>query len=1145
MSIKENESFEKYEVRKTVRFELEPQFKFNYKNNYVENNNLDLNNFIDKYNNFLNLFNEIVFNWDKLNGKLKIKYSFLKTYTKNQYYDNKIIKPLNWPNQIELWSSKNFEYLFQIFSELYKNNVDILNNIKELSQRSLENQSRKSDLAVYFSELSKRTNFVFLYELFNNSLNIENDEISAKIDKANILTKEIDDLIKKIKKSLLPTEVIEKSSFNYYTVNKRKKDYDKEILEKEKDKYKTLFYINTSLRDHNKLKYTDSTITKFLENIKNEDLKEAFWNHCYWDWKNLKIIENNVIWTDFLSLKIGFAYSLMKKYKAEQKSNFLEYLNSKSKDEDCDLNIDLFSDILNKPEFDKILDLTKAINILSQAKSDVLNLKYTNNKDEKNSEIENNLENYNYNFWTEFWSIKRDNFFEKITKLKKLRWEYFFEWNKEKCKLEYYKTFCFEYKKVAKEYWNIKAKIKALEKEKIDAEQTQSWALILEENNNKYLLTIPRDNTNNSENLSEANKKIRYLSSDTSWDIYLSIFESLTLRALDKLCFWKENNTFRRTIHFNKTEYPEFFNDKWFLKDKFEFSNLVNLQKINDEKLLIKFYKSVLALDSTKKQISLKFFTWIEDFLQKDFDNLDDFQEELKKVCYTIIKKTITKQKKDEIINDYQAKLYKITSYDLKKYDDEFIKTLKNKSDLKRNKINNHTQIWLDFWQKDNKNDKFPTRLNPEIKISFTLSNEKFTNNNSELFINRHFRNRLILTSSFTQNAFWKDLDLNFKETQDIKNFYEKFNDNFNKSIKPTLKYSYWIDRWENELVSLWIFDLSKEKPEEKWVKIPVYELKTEKFFAYTKTTSTWKNMFPYQNISYYQYDEFPYYYEEIKYVSCLDLSTAKLINNKIYLNWDIQTYLNLKLVSAKRKIYEIISKSQHKTESLDFDDFETMIYIDWIKWKNKHIYKHNSKYENILSFYFVKKELLKYITKVKVDLNDNEEVSIKKVNNLREALCANMVWIIDFLQKDFPWMIYFEDKNEADRLNHFNINNSSLGSKIELKLLQKFASKNFVPPVYKQILTIKDNNKSNIKQLWIIWYVDEKSTSDSCPICWEKLFWHWSFEYENSMHHYSEKYWYDTDDFCDYHMKNNHYWYDFIKSWDDLATYNIAKKWF
>jgi len=1112
-----------YEVRKTVRFELEPQLKFNYENKDIVNNNFDLNNFIDKYSSFLKLFNEIVFNfnWEKLNWKLKIKYSFLKSYTKNQYYDNKIIKPLKLVNQVEIWSSKKFEYLFQTFSELYKNNFDILNNIKELSQRSLENQSRKSDLAVYFSELSKRTNFVFLYELFNNSLNIENDEVSVKIDKANILTKEIDELIKKIKKSLLPTEVIEKLSFNYYTVNKRKKDYDKEIENKIND-------FSIQLKDFNPiLSITHSWFKNYISDIAEKSTL-------------LTIVD----W-----------YNLMKKYKAEQKSNFLKYLDSKSRNEDCDLNIDLFSDILIKPEFNEILDLTKAINILSQVKTDILNLKEANDKNKKNFEIESTLEKYNNNFWTDFWKIERDNFFEKITKLKKLRWDYFFEWNKEKFKFNDYKIFCSEYKKVAKEYWNIKAKIKALQKEKIDAEQTQSWALILEENNNKFLLTIPRDNTNNSENLSEANKKIKYLPSDKNWDIYLNIFDSLTLKALDKLCFWKENNTFRRTIYFNKAEYPEFFNDKWFLKDKFEFSNLVNWQKINDEKLLIKFYKSVLALESTKRQISLKFFTWIEDFLQTNFDTLDEFQEELKKVCYTIIRKTITKQTKDEIINNYQTKLYKITSYDLKKYDEDFIKTLKYKSDLKRKKINNHTQIWLDFWEKENKNNKFPTRLNPEIKISFTQLNLKFIQSNSELFTNRHFGNRLILTSSFTQNAFWKDLDLNFKETQDISNFYEKFNNNFNKNIKPTLKYSYWIDRWENELVSLWIFDLSKDKPEEKWVKIPVYELKTDKFFAYTKTTSTGKNMFPYQNVSYYQYEDFPHYYNEIKYVSCLDLSTAKLINNKIYLNWDIQTYLNLKIVSAKRKIYEIISKSQHKSESLDFDDYNTMIYIDWIKGKNKHIYKHNSKYESILSFDFVKDELKKYIIKVKVDLNDNEEVSIQKVNHLREALCANMVWIIDFLQKIYPGMIYFEEKNEDDRINHFNISNSSLGSKIELKLLQKFASKNFVTPVYKQILTIKDNKKYNIKQLWIIWYVDEKNTSDSCPICWSKLFWHWSFEFENLMHHYTEKYWYNywdsldkakktTYDICDYHMNDKNYWYFFINSWDDLATYNIAKKW-
>ena len=35
----------------------------------------------------------------------------------------------------------------------------------------------------------------------------------------------------------------------------------------------------------------------------------------------------------------------------------------------------------------------------------------------------------------------------------------------------------------------------------------------------------------------------------------------------------------------------------------------------------------------------------------------------------------------------------------------------------------------------------------------------------------------------------------------------------------------------------------------------------------------------------------------------------------------------------------------------------------------------------------------------------------------------------------------------------------------------------------------------------------------------------------------------YRSWNWCNYHMKDNPKWFDFIKSWDDLATYNIAKK--
>ena len=105
--------------------------------------------------------------------------------------------------------------------------------------------------------------------------------------------------------------------------------------------------------------------------------------------------------------------------------------------------------------------------------------------------------------------------------------------------------------------------------------------------------------------------------------------------------------------------------------------------------------------------------------------------------------------------------------------------------------------------------------------------------------------------------------------------------------------------------------------------------------------------------------------------------------------------------------------------------------------------------------------------------------------------------------------------------------------------------------------------------------FVNPDYTSEACPICnwnfiqevdknWKvvekegikKLFGHWRWKkFEKSMHHindindenYQEWKWkawiLENQDSCDYHMKGNPKWFGFIKSWDDLATYNIAKK--
>ena len=67
-------------------------------------------------------------------------------------------------------------------------------------------------------------------------------------------------------------------------------------------------------------------------------------------------------------------------------------------------------------------------------------------------------------------------------------------------------------------------------------------------------------------------------------------------------------------------------------------------------------------------------------------------------------------------------------------------------------------------------------------------------------------------------------------------------------------------------------------------------------------------------------------------------------------------------------------------------------------------------------------------------------------------------------------------------------------------------------------------------------------------------LYWHWKWElWEHNMHHcdnliscldIENHISIENTAKCNYQMKNNPYWFTYINFWDDLATYNIAKKW-
>ena len=84
----------KYEIRKTIRFKLDPKTKIIHP---PLHNFLDLNvvqkNFITAYKTVINSFEKLLFiqNFEKdcLNRKITIKHNWLRTYTKQEFYEIK------------------------------------------------------------------------------------------------------------------------------------------------------------------------------------------------------------------------------------------------------------------------------------------------------------------------------------------------------------------------------------------------------------------------------------------------------------------------------------------------------------------------------------------------------------------------------------------------------------------------------------------------------------------------------------------------------------------------------------------------------------------------------------------------------------------------------------------------------------------------------------------------------------------------------------------------------------------------------------------------------------------------------------------------------------------------------------------------
>lgn len=654
---------------------------------------------------------------------------------------------------------------------------------------------------------------------------------------------------------------------------------------------------------------------------------------------------------------------------------------------------------------------------------------------------------------------------------------------------------------------------------------------------------------------------------DRNWEYKTFVFQSLTLKWLLKLIFIKnafnKNFSSARIDPETKEKYKAWENNKeyeiWKRKTYYENSY--------DSEIFIKFLINILE---SKK--ALKLFPFIKNNFKKykEYKNFYDFEKDLLKNAYTINTYKCNFEEKELIELDITDRKFE--------YCENKVPRLKRQNDIK---------LFVKWFFDKTNNEKFDIiRLLPEIKIFIRYKryeqeirkrivkwkdcNEQIINKKIDEK-ERFYKDVIKAAFNLELNPLWIGNNPNEEKQSYLKNIIRKFKSNEKFFITA-------IDIWENEFATCWVYDrnLKPQKIEVIWenddkVIKDLTDLKIEKWKIIKKG---------YKNSE--KYKEYKYMFEQI---TLWQIYLKDILDNI----WEIKI--------EKQKFNEIKLKISNSVQKVS--------EIPNFNWSTKYITKYFPKVKTwlkdfLLNFFKNNYENQEVDCKEQSIYNEIfKNLELQKVIDFKAAFGSNFVWVIKKIIKDYPWIIVFESLHTWNSLGWCNeitgkrLENTTSKKLNEIKkfwtyvwmyivkaLFNKFSKdideENF-DKVNQYVFFDKNYENSIIEDTekkyhsnGIIFFVNEDSTSSACPVCNPKLYnvnniyklyWHWEWkEKEKSMHHinnindkngenYQEWKWKSWEleswDLCDFHIWYNKKYPDFsfIKSWDDLATYNIAKR--
>jgi predicted RNA-binding Zn-ribbon protein involved in translation (DUF1610 family) len=979
--------------------------------------------------NLANIFEKYIFSdkeKKKLSPSVTIHFRWLRQHTRYAFYE--------WKGEDTLKDKKpklaDVPYLPEKLAGLLSEWRNTLETLNIAANAPKESNTRKANMGLAIRKLGTRSMFPFIESFIKDSNPKDSDELKSQIlqaiDRFKTLLNECEYWSMTSQSSGLE---IARASFNYYTINKKPKDFNKEREKVEKNLSALPQEIRLSAIPGYKLfiKYNEEG-NQYVIKLKMND-KEL------WETVNLKSL-----------------YKGLKHFKSEQKSAFAQAITQGLEYEKSER----FPLFYGYPDaFNRYVELT--------------------NKIQKKAEKKNNAKKD---------SEEAKKLGEEISRLKQKRGKLFFdEQNKSgepKERFEKYVSFCSVFKDVAIKRGQLIARLKGIEKEEIDSQRLQYWAVITEKNGRHQVALIPKQNAQ------KAYKQIREWREQPGGSVIVYYFDSLTYRSLKKLCFGINGNTFLPEVKEELTKqiqwnYPE---------GDFGEHTFKNNDSSRDEQALIAFYQKVLSTSFVKQNLTLP-PNFAREVLNKDFDTEQDFRIALEKCCYVRHKK-ISGEQLERFLHNNNAEVFSITSFDLERLD--------RKKDEQRKA---HTRLWLDFWKPENENEKFPLRLNPEITVTWREPKKSRMEKYGEgtpLYDpgkkNRYLHPQFTLVTTFNENALAPEINYAFQNAKQKGEAIISFNKQVNAALKSKYEndnlWFYGIDTGKVELATMCLMDKNK-----KLQPFSVLELREGKL-DYEKTgylkEGTQKSYKAVKNLSYFLNPElyektfrdvnFQKTFDELflkKEVPAIDLSKAKVISGHIVLNGDIAGYEKLNTLSNMRQ------EQREQTITLDKINHVRRLIAGNMVGVISHLYKNFPGY------------LL---------LEDNAQSWIEDERLKFEGR----------VERPLEWALYrkFQGYGLTPPLSEL----------VRLREQEKFKISNGSQPRF-----------ATIKQFGVLILVNKEGTSLHCPNCGKK-----AYQNDNEiMPDKSQKIFQCKH--CGYHNRNNPLGLDGLNSNDKVAANNIAKR--